>query len=144
MMCWAPSATARRPEPQTWLMPQAALSFGRPALICAWRAGFWPCAAVSTWPRMVSETSDLSTPARSTTASMTMRPSSCAGVLAKEPRKLPTGVRAALAMTTLVMGSLSLVSHALARVPPGCGRAADPRVAHKQGAKTRPTVRAIV
>jgi hypothetical protein len=35
MMCWAPSATARRPEPQTWLMPQAALSFGRPALICA-------------------------------------------------------------------------------------------------------------
>jgi hypothetical protein len=26
LMCCAPSATARRPEPQTWLMPQAALS----------------------------------------------------------------------------------------------------------------------
>jgi hypothetical protein len=127
-------------------MPQAALSFGRPALICAWRAGFWPCAAVRTWPRIVSDTSALSTPARSTTASMTMRPSSWAGVLAKEPRKLPTGVRAALAMTTLVMGSLSLVSHALAR-PGECRRiadAADLRIAHKQGAKTRPTVRAIV
>jgi hypothetical protein len=35
MMCWAPSATARRPEPQTWLMPQAALSLGRPALMWA-------------------------------------------------------------------------------------------------------------
>jgi hypothetical protein len=106
-----------------------------------------PCAAVSTWPRMVSETSDLSTPARSTTASMTMRPSSCAGVLAKEPRKLPTGVRAALAMTTLVMGSLSLVSHALVRSGMPC-RAADAgpirEVAHKQGAKTRLTFRAII
>jgi hypothetical protein len=35
MMCCAPSATARRPEPQTWLIDQAALSFGRPALMCA-------------------------------------------------------------------------------------------------------------
>jgi polyhydroxyalkanoate synthesis regulator protein len=43
MICCMPSATARRPEPQTWLMPQAALSFGQPALPCAWRAGFWPC-----------------------------------------------------------------------------------------------------
>ncbi len=71
MMCCAPSATARRPEPQTWLMPQAALSIGRPALICACRAGFWPCAAVSTWPRMVSETSALSMPARATISSST-------------------------------------------------------------------------
>ena len=41
-ICWAPSAMARRPEPHTWLMPQAGLSTGMPAAIDAWRAGFWP------------------------------------------------------------------------------------------------------
>ena len=56
-ICWAPSATARRPEPQTWLMPQAGASIGMPAAIDAWRAGFWPWPAVSTWPRITSETS---------------------------------------------------------------------------------------
>ena len=35
---------ARRPEPQSWLRPQAVASFGMPAPIAAWRAGFWPCA----------------------------------------------------------------------------------------------------
>ena len=30
---------------------------GMPAAIEAWRAGFWPWAAVSTWPRMTSVTS---------------------------------------------------------------------------------------
>ena len=71
--------------------------------MCAWRAGFWPWPAVSTWPRMVSETSPGSTPARSSTALMTPAPSSCAGVLAKAPLKLPTAVRAADAITILVM-----------------------------------------
>ena len=44
-------ATARRPEPQTWLMVIAGVSFGSPALIAACRAGFCPWPAVSTWPR---------------------------------------------------------------------------------------------
>ena len=34
-----------------------------PAAIAACRAGFWPCAAVSTWPRITSETSLPATPA---------------------------------------------------------------------------------
>ena len=37
-------ATARRPEPQSWLRLQAGLSTGMPALTEAWRAGPWPCA----------------------------------------------------------------------------------------------------
>src|SRR5690606_40640414 len=52
---------------------------------------------------MVSEISAGSTPARSTTAFSTMAPSSCAGMFAKDPRKLPTGVRAAETITALVM-----------------------------------------
>ncbi len=44
VICCMPSAMARRPEPHTWLRPQAVVSFGRPAPIDAWRAGFWPCA----------------------------------------------------------------------------------------------------
>ena len=56
-IAWAPSATVRRPEPQTMLMPQAGVPMGRPAAMEAWRAGFWPWAAVSTWPRMTSLTS---------------------------------------------------------------------------------------
>ena len=43
-ICCMPRATARRPEPQSWLRPQAVASCGMPAAIAAWRAGFWPCA----------------------------------------------------------------------------------------------------
>ena len=46
----------RRPEPQSWLTPQAGLSIGMPAAIEAWRAGFWPCAAVRICPMMTSDT----------------------------------------------------------------------------------------
>ena len=116
VMCWAPSATALRPEPQTWLIPQAALSFGSPALMCACRAGFCPCAAVSTWPRMVSETSSGATPARSSTARITAAPRSCAGVLANAPLKLPTAVRAADAITILLISS-STGGGSLCRLP---------------------------
>ena len=47
-IAWAPSATVRRPEPQTMLMLQAGAAMGMPAAIEAWRAGFWPWAAVNT------------------------------------------------------------------------------------------------
>ena len=56
-ICCMPSATARRPEPQSWLRPQAVFSCGTPAFIAAWRAGFWPWPAVRIWPRMTSSTS---------------------------------------------------------------------------------------
>ena len=47
-------------------------------------------------------------PARATISFSTAAPRSCAGVLAKDPLKLPTGVRAADAMTTLVICVLHL------------------------------------
>ena len=41
----AASIAALRPEPQTLLMVIAGIMSGRPALIAAWRAGFWPTPA---------------------------------------------------------------------------------------------------
>ena len=38
-ICWAASATERRPEPQSWLMLKAVFSSGMPAARAAWRAG---------------------------------------------------------------------------------------------------------
>ena len=80
-ICWAPSATARRPEPHSWLRLQAGLSTGMPALTEAWRAGPWPAPACSTWPRITSSTSPAATPARSSAAWMAILPSSWAGRL---------------------------------------------------------------
>src|SRR5215467_333925 len=99
MIAWYPSATVRRPEPHSWLTPQAGLSTGMPAAMEAWRAGFCPCPAPRIWPRMTSETWAPSTPARSSAALIAILPSSCAGRLANAPLNAPTGVRAALTMT---------------------------------------------
>src|SRR3546814_11140574 len=55
---------------------------------------------------MTSDTSSGATPASPNAASIAMRPSSCAGVVAKLPRKLPTGVRLAAVITTSVIPSL--------------------------------------
>ena len=44
----AASITAFSPEPHTLLIVIAGTVTGRPALIAAWRAGFWPLPAVST------------------------------------------------------------------------------------------------
>ncbi len=49
---------------------------------------------------ITSETRAGSMPARSSAALMAMAPRSWAGVVANAPLKLPTGVRAALTMTT--------------------------------------------
>src|SRR6056297_2093926 len=121
-------------------MPQAADSMGRPALTCAWRAGFWPCAAVSTWPRIVSETSVLSMPARATTASSTAAPRSWAGVVANAPPKEPTAVRAADAITTLVMEILLRDDAGAGRavVPPRHNAIAAPRQRARPDAAARP------
>ncbi|MCY1221751.1 hypothetical protein D9M72_338200 [compost metagenome] len=102
-MALAASITAFRPEPQTLLMVIAGTMAGRPALIDAWRAGFWPEPAASTWPMMTSLTCSGLMPARSSAALMTTAPSSGAGILASDPPNLPTAVRAAETMTTSVM-----------------------------------------
>ena len=106
-ICWAASATARRPDPQSWLMPKAVCSTGMPAFTEAWRAGFWPEAAVRIWPMMTSSTSPPSMPARSMAALIAAVPSTWAGTEAKAPLKAPTGVRAAEAMTISVMTGIS-------------------------------------
>ncbi len=116
-ICCAASATARRPEPHTWLMPKAVLASGMPAARAAWRAGFWPSPAASTWPRMTSSTSAGSRPARAIAAWMAVVPSTCAGTVAKAPLKLPTGVRAAETMTMSSMAGSPLVG----RVGPQAG-----------------------
>ena len=98
-ICCAPSATARRPLPHNWLTPKAVFSWGTPAFIAAWRAGFWPCAAQRICPRMTSSTSAASTCAALSAALIAAAPNSCAGVSAKAPLKAPTAVRFALTMT---------------------------------------------
>ena len=105
LIAWAPRATLRRPEPQSWLTPQAGTSNGTPALTDAWRAGFWPCPADRIWPMMTSETAPGSTPARSSAASIATWPRKWAGTLLSAPLKAPIGVRAALAITISDMPS---------------------------------------
>src|SRR5215212_7801542 len=102
-ICCMPIATVRSPEPHSWLSAQAVFSAGMPAAMAACRAGFWPVLAVSTCPKITSSTSPGSTLARSIAAMIATLPSSCAGVLANAPLKLPTGVRAAETITTSFM-----------------------------------------
>lgn len=100
---FAASITAFRPEPHTLLIVMPGTAFGSPAAISAWRAGFWPEPAVSTWPRITSLTCSGFTPARSSTARITLAPSSGAAIFASEPPNLPTAVRAADTITTSVI-----------------------------------------
>src|SRR5687767_7895876 len=95
----APSMAAFRPEPQTLLMVMAGTMSGSPAQIAAWRAGFWPTPAASTWPMMTSETWSGATPARASACLMMCAPSFAAGTLASEPPNLPIADRAAPTMT---------------------------------------------
>jgi hypothetical protein len=65
MICCIPSATARRPEPHSWLRPQAVASCGMPAAIAAWRPGSGPSPAAEDLAHDHFVTSAGSTPARS-------------------------------------------------------------------------------
>src|SRR5476649_545243 len=112
-MARAPKATVRGLEPHTILMLQAGEPMGMPAAIEAWRAGFWPWAAVSTCPRITSETSSPATLARSSAPLMATSPNLWAGRLAKAPLNDPTAVRAAETMTTSSMGNLPLTDFML-------------------------------
>ena len=98
-ICCMPIATARRPEPHSWLRPQEVVSCGMPAAMAAWRAGFWPWPADRIWPITTSSTSRPSTPARASASRMAIAPNSWAATLANAPLNEPTGVRAALATT---------------------------------------------
>ena len=89
------------------LLVIAGVACDSPALITAWRAGFWPQAACSTWPRITSLTWSGASFARSSSALMTVAPSSAAGVLASAPPNLPTAVRAAATMTMSVLVGIS-------------------------------------
>ena len=73
---------------------------GTPARIDAWRAGFWPTPAVSTWPISTSLTISGFTPVFWSSAEMTLAPSSDAGIPEIVPPNLPTAVRSAATITT--------------------------------------------
>src|SRR5262245_15967039 len=80
-----------------------------PALICAWRAGAWPCPPCTTWPISTSSTSLPPTRARLMASLIAIAPRSEARSAERPPRNLPIGVRAAPTMNTsgyAVMGVL--------------------------------------
>ncbi|MNT37347.1 hypothetical protein D3C72_1734820 [compost metagenome] len=99
LMACAASMTDLRPEPHTALMVSAGVFLSTPALIMAWRAGFCPTPAASTWPMMTSSTWSAPTLARASASLITVAPRSVAGTLASEPPNLPTAVRTAEMMT---------------------------------------------
>ena len=71
-----------------------------PALIEACLAGFWPQDAVKTWPIITSETSDILIFDLLIASLIAIEPKSAALILENEPLKDPTGVLAALTITT--------------------------------------------
>jgi hypothetical protein len=87
--------------------------------MAAWRAGFWPWAAVRIWPMITSWTSSAATEARASAPRMAMAPSSWAGSVASAPLNDPTGVRAALAITISFTGYLLFGRVAAASPLPG-------------------------
>ena len=109
-------ATALRPEPQTMLIVVAGTSFGMPAPIATWRAGFCPSPAVRTQPSTTSSTSSPAISARSSAARTACAPSSVAAMSLNCPPKLPTGVRSALTITASSIMASSDEGH-LIRAP---------------------------
>src|SRR5215831_18331703 len=91
--------TAFRPLPHTLLTVNAATSSCSPPRSAAWRAGFCPSPALTTFPMMHSSTIPGSTPARRTASATTRAPSSVADSDFSAPRNLPVGVRTAETMT---------------------------------------------
>ena len=98
-------ATARRPEPQIWLMPKrGALLSGMPAAIAACRAGFWPLRGGE---HLAEDHLVHLAPAAARRVRARLRIATRAEQvrrhrLPKAPLKLPTGVRAADTIDDLV------------------------------------------
>ncbi|MCY1534265.1 hypothetical protein D9M68_696290 [compost metagenome] len=104
-IAWAARCRALRPEPQTLFKVMAGTAWGRPARRAAWRAGFCPEPAVSTWPRITSSTCSPERPVWASSWRITAAPSCGAGMLAREPWMLPMAVRVAATITTSCMGT---------------------------------------
>ena len=98
------------------LIVVAGTSFGMPAPIATWRAGFWPSPAVRTQPSTTSSTSSPAISARSSAARTAHAPSSVAAMSLNCPPKLPTGVRSALTITASSIVASSDEGH-LIRAP---------------------------
>ena len=137
-ICCKPSATDRRPEPQSWFMPHAVFSCGMPAAMAACRAGFCPSPPARTWPRMTSSTSSGETLARSSAPLIATAPSSWAVSEPSAPLNAPTGVRAADTITTSVMINSSFSVHCASvfRVKRRLAGAPLPRSRHPQSLPT--------
>src|SRR5271166_2685241 len=98
---------ALRPLPHTLPIVMPGTPAGRPARISAWRAGFCPTPAVSTWPRITSDISSGATPVRASSALIKCAPRSAAGIFAIDPPNFPTAVLSAAVMTTSLMSRSS-------------------------------------
>ena len=85
----APSATARRPDPQTMLTVTALTSGGKPPKIAAWRAGFCPSPADTTLPMMHSSICSGWRCARCTASRTTTAPRRGGGDIGERTLKLP-------------------------------------------------------
>src|SRR5690554_5694253 len=97
-------------------MVMAGTELGRPALMAAWRAGFWPQPAVSTWPRMTSPTCSPAMPVSSIRALITAVPSWSARRLDKPPPKLPTAVRFAARVQQFGLDTRDVPGHVQVQV----------------------------
>src|SRR3954465_2423090 len=100
LIACAARCVAFSPDPQTLLIVIAGTIFGMPAMMDAWRAGFWPAAAESTCPIKTSLTNSGLTPVLASSAAITFAPSSVAGILPIVPPNFPTPVRKAATITT--------------------------------------------
>src|SRR5581483_9695352 len=113
-MALAARETAFSDEPQTLLTVSAATESGRPALRAAWRAGFWPAPACTTWPMTTSSTRRASSPERARDSFSARAPSATAERSLNAPPNFPMGVRTLEARTT----SSDEAMMADGRVPP--------------------------
>src|SRR5437870_10196112 len=110
----------------------AATSGRRPPRSAAWRAGFWPKPAETTFPSITSSTCSGARPARSTAAFTTIAPSCVALIVFKAPWNFPIGVRTALMMTGSFM--VGLLAQAVTSLTAVCHPWHAPN--HPWGAKT--------
>src|SRR5688572_12796884 len=93
LIACAASITALSPEPQTLFTVTGGIDGGSPAWSAAWRAGFCPTPAWSTFPRITSSTDAGSAFARASASRTTMAPSFGAASVASDPWNFPMGVR---------------------------------------------------
>ncbi len=94
------SMMAVRPDRHTLLTEDAGTSQPIPPAIAAWRAGFWPEPAGSTWPMITASTASAGMPPCASAPAIAKPPSCGAVKEASWPLSRPCAVRAAATMTT--------------------------------------------